>query len=69
MSIYDNRVEPAYRSGTYGPEYWNNPHIVKWWTPAHDDFLVEQMHKHQWHWYWYVTDQILAVTPTGTIEA
>jgi hypothetical protein len=45
-----------------------NPYILKWWTSAHDELIVEQIQKKQWHWYWEITNQILAITPTETIE-
>jgi hypothetical protein len=50
------------------PEYAKNPHILKWWTPAHDELIEEQIQEWQWEWYWNITDRILATTPVDTIE-
>lgn len=69
VSIYDNREEPAYRGNSWELEYSNNPHILKWWSPAHDELLARQMNEEQWHWYWGITDKILAITPPETVEA
>jgi hypothetical protein len=41
---------------------------LKWWSPSHDKLLHKQIEKEQWIWYWAITDEILAITPTETIE-
>lgn len=68
MSIYDNRAEPAYRTISYGPEDWDRPGILKWWTTAHDALLVEQIEEEQWHWYWSIPDKILSMMPPDAPE-
>ena len=35
MSIYDHRDKPAYYH-LANPDYCKNPHILKWWSAAHD---------------------------------
>jgi hypothetical protein len=48
---------------------WENPYILKWWTPAHDELLAELIAREQWHWYWQINDGIRAITPQETLEA
>jgi hypothetical protein len=71
MSIYDHRDRSAYGNPRYlaEPHYCKNKHILKWWTSSHDEVLSKQIEKEQWVWYWGVTDEIVALTPTDTIEA
>lgn len=68
MSIYDNRVEPAYRHISYGPKDWDRPGILKWWTSAHDELLAKQIQEEHWHWYWGIPDKILAMMPPDAPE-
>ena len=68
MSIYDRRDRPAYSFHTE-PGYCKNPHILKWWTPAHDELLVKQIEKEQWLWYWGIVEEVLAITPPETMES
>ena len=70
MSIYDNRTKPAY--GPYREEpkrYSMNRHILKWWTPEHDNLLSTQIARWHWVWYWTITDKIVEITPPEIIEA
>lgn len=70
MSIYDNRDRSAY--GPYQEEpksYSRNRHILKWWTPEHDNMLATQIARWHWVWYWTVTDKIVEITPPDTIES
>lgn len=69
MSIYDHRNKPAYQNFTAKRSYCKNPHILKWWTPAHDELIASQIDKDQWLWYWGITDEIVAATPPETIQA
>ncbi len=67
MGIYDCREEPAYRNTpwrTYAPKNFDVP---RWWTPEHDRLLAERIGEEQWHWYWGIADEILAITPPGTL--
>lgn len=68
MSIYDHRTKPAYGNFTVKRSYSKNPHILKWWTPAHDQLITKQIEKEQWLWYWGITDEIVAATPPETIQ-
>ena len=69
MSIYDRRGKPAYENFAVKRSYSKNPHILKWWTPAHDQLMTEQIEREQWLWYWGITDEIVATTPPDTIQA
>ena len=69
MSIYDRRGKPAYENFAAKRSYSENPHILKWWTPAHDQLMTEQIEREQWLWYWGITDEIVATTPPETIQA
>ncbi|MBI5950478.1 MAG: hypothetical protein HY865_02370 [Chloroflexi bacterium] len=63
MSIYDNREEPAYRPVEFDLQYAKNPHILKWWSPEHDNILSEQIAAKQWAWWsGKVTDEIVKST-------
>lgn len=68
VSIYDNREGPAYNP-SWPQEYCDNPHILKWWTTAHDALIAEQISEEHWDWYLGITDKILSITPPGTVEA
>ncbi len=68
MSVYDYRDKPAYGNFSVKPSYCRNSHILKWWTPAHDQLIVEQIEKAQWLWYWGITDEITKITSPEIIE-
>jgi hypothetical protein len=47
MSIYDVRDKPAY---TFNPNFRpsdDNPMILKWWSPAHDNLLAASISQQQ----------------------
>ena len=69
MSIYDRRDKPAYSRFSVKRSYSRNPHILKWWTSAHDQLIIEQIKKDQWLWYWGITDEVVKITPSKVIEA
>jgi hypothetical protein len=69
MSIYDHRTQPAYGNFIVKRSYSRNPHILKWWTPEHDQLIVEQIEKEQWLWYWGIVDEVVAATMPETIQA
>jgi hypothetical protein len=69
MSIYDHRDKPAYGLFKTEPHYSKNKHILEWWTSEHDELLRTQIVRWQWVWYWGITDQIVKITPSATIES
>jgi hypothetical protein len=69
MSIYDFRDKPAYRLFKVEPQYAKNQYILKWWSSSHDELLATQISQWQWVWYWVITDEIVKITPSATIEA
>lgn len=69
MSIYDQRDKPVYSLFKVEPHYSKNHHILRWWTPSHDQTIAEQIARKQWVWYWGITDEIVKVTPAAEIEA
>jgi hypothetical protein len=69
LSVYDYRDKPAYSNFSIKSSYCRNSHILKWWTPAHDQLIVEQIEKTQWLWYWGITDEITKITSPEIIEA
>lgn len=69
LSIYDPRTKPAHVNHPVARSYCNNPHILKWWTSSHDQLIVKQIENDQWLWYWGITDEIVRITPTETIDA
>lgn len=67
MSIYDNREKPAYRT-PWKLEYSDNPYILKWWTPSHDELIPLLIAKYQWNWFWLVTEEIVRITSPEIIQ-
>src|SRR4030067_2445197 len=67
MSTYDCRTSPAYEN-PIDLNYAKNPYILKWWSPAHDQLIVEQIEKEQWLWYWGILDKITAITLPETSQ-
>ncbi len=43
IGIYDNREEPAYRGTWWKSSDCDNPYILQWWTPAHDELLARHI--------------------------
>ena len=68
MSIYDYRDKPAYGLLRAEPHYANNPYILKWWNSTLNELLMTQISHWQWVWYWGITDEIIKLTPSATIE-
>lgn len=68
MSIYDEREKPAYKNFRLQIKDSENPFILKWWTPTHDNLLCERIKKDQWIWYWNIREDILCVTEDSVIE-
>lgn len=69
MSIYDHRDKPAYGLFKVEPHYAKNQNILKWWNSTHDGLLATQISNWQWVWYWVITDEIVKITPSTTIES
>lgn len=67
MSIYDERLSPAYRDWT-DETACRNPHILRWWTGEHDGLITAQIRQYEWVWFWSITDEILRVTEASVIE-
>ncbi len=68
-SIYDRRDEPAYRHSPIDPRLAENPHILRWWTPVHDEILTDLIARWQWDWASKeVTDEVLKITPEEVVE-
>jgi hypothetical protein len=68
MSIYDQREKSAYGSPLVGTHYAQNKFILKWWTPAHDQLLAQQIKEKQWAWFWSITDKIRDITEPTSID-
>ena len=68
MSIYDYRDKPAYGLFKTEPQYSKNPNILKWWNSSLDKLLVAQISHWQWVWYWGITNEIVKLTASETIE-
>jgi len=67
LGIYDQRDSPAYGNLSVKKSYCGNRHILKWWSPVHDQLIVEQIEREQWLWYWEIAEEIVKVTPPETI--
>ena len=67
MSIYDSRDRSAYEFKA-DPQYCENPLILKWWSPIHDQLLSDRISKDQWVWPWTITEKLVEITPSETIE-
>ncbi len=68
MSIYDQRETSAYGSHLVGTHYAQNQFILKWWTPAHDQLLAQQINENHWAWSWSIAVKIKEITDHSTIE-
>jgi hypothetical protein len=69
MSIYDHRDKPAYGLFETDPDHCRNPHILQWWTLEHDALLATQIARWHWVWYWTITDEVVRITPSSTLES
>lgn len=69
MSIYNQRDKPAYGNFKTHPSYAKNQHILKWWNQTLDELLTTQISEWQWVWYWTITDEIVKITPSSTLDA
>jgi len=66
--IYDQRDKPAYERFEVNPQYAENRHILKWWTPDHDALLARLIAEKQWVWFWYATEGIVTLTHAKQID-
>ncbi len=60
-----NKYIPTFPTVSY---YAENPFILKWWKPEHDQILLTQIKKEQWIWYLDITDRITDVTSKNIIR-
>lgn len=67
MSIYDNRLTPAY-SESVVPSYENNKLILKWWEDDYDELIKEEIQKWAWAWGLSITDILTKAIPNETLE-
>jgi hypothetical protein len=68
MSIYDSRDKSAYGDFKSDPHYCENPLILKWWSPVHDQLLSERISEEQWVWPWTITPKIVEITASEIID-
>lgn len=68
MPLADERTQPAYCPIAAPASYAQNPHVLRWWSPLHDDALRLEISRHHWLWYWHASDAIVAVTPREVLE-
>jgi tetratricopeptide (TPR) repeat protein len=66
--LYDRRHSPYHSYPLTEPEYPQNPHILKWWTPSHDELMATLIQEQQWDWASRITDQIVEMTPEHVIQ-
>jgi hypothetical protein len=73
MGSWDHREKSAH-TWDHDPSAGQNPHILAWWTPAHDELLATHIAEWQWAWaellrYFSVDRQLLAMTPDHLLDA
>ena len=67
---FDPRLTPnATADLEFDPTYRDNPHILSWWTPAHDAAIVDLIQEWGWAWPWHARDKICAITRPEVLEA
>jgi hypothetical protein len=67
MSIYDNRLIPAY-SDFVVSSYENNEYIRDWWKDDYDELLKEEIKKWAWAWSWNITNILTKAMPYEILE-
>jgi hypothetical protein len=67
MSIYNNRLTPAY-SELVVPAYEDNKHILEWWKTDYDELIKKEIQEWAWAWSWSITDILTQAIPKETIE-
>lgn len=67
MSIYDNRLTPAY-SDFVVPSYENNEYIQSWWKPEYDELIKKEIKEWDWAWSWDISDILTKAVPSEVIE-
>lgn len=69
MSIYGGRERSAYAGMFDVPSEWaDNPHVLGWWTPEHDELIRRAIKTRGFNWPWKITDEIVRATPAAAIE-
>lgn len=61
MGSYENRESPACHPTPI--EWAQNPHILAWWTDAHDKAIVQAINVWQWNWPLTIAEAITRLTP------
>jgi hypothetical protein len=61
MGSYDNRESPTYHPARI--EWAQNPHILAWWTKAHDGAIAQAIEAWQWNWSLKIAEAVIALTP------
>lgn len=67
MSIYDNRLTPAY-SEFVVPAYENNKNILEWWNAGYDELIKEEVKKWAWDWSCGITEVLTNAIPKETLD-
>jgi hypothetical protein len=65
---YDRRLRTNRGHVLEEAEHSRNPHILKWWTPSHDELLASRIQEQQWDWADRICHQIVEMTPEHLIE-
>ena len=69
MGIYDQRTKPAYRFHDFDINYANSEYILEWWSPEHDQLILDLINQYQWCWYWEITESVKKITNSLIIES
>lgn len=68
-SIPFGPVAPSARAWPRVPDAWaDNPHILRWWTPACDEAIIDLIRRWHWHYPWQLPDAVVAVVGKDTID-
>lgn len=67
MSIYDNRLTPAY-SDFVVASYEDNEYIQNWWKVDYDELLKKEIKDWAWAWSWSITDILIKSVPDEIIK-
>ena len=72
MEYNEQKIREFMMLGT--PEDCQNPLILKWWTPLHDELMSKRIEDLRWHWYdpfldaMPLEDELVSITPHDVIE-
>lgn len=65
-NAYLTRNEP-YGQPTSLRDWANNPFILQWWQPIHDEIIRRRVDEWQWYWPWGVVDDIKHATDDAVL--